>query len=317
MVKKERYQNRIELLQGTLDLLILQTLQWGPQHGYGITQAIRGNSGEVLQVDTGSLYPALHRLERQRWIKSEPSESMMWSPGYRAEGTLAAGTCRALFVILDMNSDGVFDRRDFAQGSAVGIDINGDGKIYGKGEYLFGGQVFEFCGKSFYVDPDSLAPDGSAVTVVETSLTAARLNAPIPPLEMRTTGGATLRSQDWRGKVVLLDFWASWCNYCIAEFPVLKDLRTTFSKKLEIVSINTDEPAALEAARKIMNEHKLPWPQVVSGKGLSDPVWMVCEGIQGSMPLYVLIDREGFVRYGGAGGEGLSELRAAIQKLVQ
>jgi PadR family transcriptional regulator, regulatory protein PadR len=68
---KDRYQNRIELLQGTLDLLILQTLQWGPQHGYGISQAIRTNSGEVLQVDTGSLYPALHRLERQKWISSE------------------------------------------------------------------------------------------------------------------------------------------------------------------------------------------------------------------------------------------------------
>ncbi len=68
---KERYQNRIELLQGTLDLLVLQTLQWGPQHGYGISQAIRINSGEVLQVDTGSLYPALHRLERQKWIRSE------------------------------------------------------------------------------------------------------------------------------------------------------------------------------------------------------------------------------------------------------
>jgi transcriptional regulator len=68
MAKKERYQNRIELLQGTLDLLILQTLQWGPQHGYGITRAIQINSGDVLQVDTGSLYPALHRLERQRWI---------------------------------------------------------------------------------------------------------------------------------------------------------------------------------------------------------------------------------------------------------
>jgi len=68
---KRAYQNRIELLQGTLDLLILQTLQWGPQHGYDITQAIRANSGEVLHVDTGSLYPALHRLERQRWISSE------------------------------------------------------------------------------------------------------------------------------------------------------------------------------------------------------------------------------------------------------
>ena len=68
---KERYQNRIELLQGTLDLLILQTLRWGAQHGYGISQAIRANSGEVFQVDTGSLYPALHRLEKQEWISSE------------------------------------------------------------------------------------------------------------------------------------------------------------------------------------------------------------------------------------------------------
>jgi PadR family transcriptional regulator PadR len=56
------YQNRMELLQGTLDLLILQTLMWGPRHGYGIAQAIRANSGELLQVDAGSLYPALHRL---------------------------------------------------------------------------------------------------------------------------------------------------------------------------------------------------------------------------------------------------------------
>jgi PadR family transcriptional regulator len=69
--KNEKYQNRIELLQGTLDLLILQTLQWGPQHGYGISIAIRNHSGEVLQVDTGSLYPALHRLEKQKWIKAE------------------------------------------------------------------------------------------------------------------------------------------------------------------------------------------------------------------------------------------------------
>jgi transcriptional regulator len=68
---KEPYQNRIELLQGTLDLLILQTLLWVPQHGYGISQAIRLNSGEKLRVDTGSLYPALHRLEKQKWIAAD------------------------------------------------------------------------------------------------------------------------------------------------------------------------------------------------------------------------------------------------------
>jgi PadR family transcriptional regulator PadR len=71
MAPKESYKNRIELLQGTLDMLILQTLQWGAQHGYGISQAIRASSREVLQVETGSLYPALHRLERQRWVESE------------------------------------------------------------------------------------------------------------------------------------------------------------------------------------------------------------------------------------------------------
>src|SRR5215471_16713417 len=73
--KPQPYRNRIDLLQGTLDLLILQTLLWGPQHGYGISQVIRSGSGEVLQVDTGSLYPALHRLHKQGWISSEWSVS--------------------------------------------------------------------------------------------------------------------------------------------------------------------------------------------------------------------------------------------------
>lgn len=68
MASRVRYQNRIEIVQGTLDLLILQTLQWGPRHGYGIAQAIRTRSRDAFAVDTGSLYPALHRLERQGWV---------------------------------------------------------------------------------------------------------------------------------------------------------------------------------------------------------------------------------------------------------
>ena len=71
MPKREPYQNRIEFLQGTLDMLILRTLQWGPRHGHGIGLAIRANSGELLQVETGSLYPALHRLEKKGWLDSE------------------------------------------------------------------------------------------------------------------------------------------------------------------------------------------------------------------------------------------------------
>ena len=61
---------RIELLQGTLDLLILRTLVFGPSHGHAIAKHIRSVSDEVLHVETGSLYPALHRLELQGWVES-------------------------------------------------------------------------------------------------------------------------------------------------------------------------------------------------------------------------------------------------------
>lgn len=64
-----------DLVQGTLDLLILKTLALEPMHGWAIAQRIRQLSNEVLQVQQGSLYPALHRLEQQAWIKAEWGES--------------------------------------------------------------------------------------------------------------------------------------------------------------------------------------------------------------------------------------------------
>ena len=66
---------RIELLQGTLDLLILRTLLLGPAHGHAIAKAIERNSEDVLQVEQGSLYPALHRLIKRRWISAEEGTS--------------------------------------------------------------------------------------------------------------------------------------------------------------------------------------------------------------------------------------------------
>src|SRR3712207_3831236 len=61
----------LDLLQGTLDVLILKTLSWGPRHGYAVARWIHQVSDDVLRVEEGALYPALHRLERRGWIESE------------------------------------------------------------------------------------------------------------------------------------------------------------------------------------------------------------------------------------------------------
>jgi len=74
MSTKEQ-KKRIELLQRTLDLLILRTLLLGPTHGHAIAKAIEFNSDDVLQVEQGSLYPALHRLIKRRWISVEAGTS--------------------------------------------------------------------------------------------------------------------------------------------------------------------------------------------------------------------------------------------------
>jgi PadR family transcriptional regulator PadR len=74
MSTKER-KERVELLQGTLDLLILRTLLLGPAHGHAVAKAIEFNSEDVLQVEQGSLYPALHRLIKRGWISVEQGTS--------------------------------------------------------------------------------------------------------------------------------------------------------------------------------------------------------------------------------------------------
>jgi PadR family transcriptional regulator, regulatory protein PadR len=67
--------DRAELLQGTLDMLILKSLAGGPRHGYGVARWIQSTTRDVLMVEEGSLYPALHRMERRGWIKAEWGQS--------------------------------------------------------------------------------------------------------------------------------------------------------------------------------------------------------------------------------------------------
>jgi len=81
-----------DLLQGTLDVLILKTLSWGPRHGYGIAKWLEESSGDALVIEEGSLYPALYRMERKGWIEAEWGTSEL---GRRAKFYLLTPAGRA------------------------------------------------------------------------------------------------------------------------------------------------------------------------------------------------------------------------------
>ena len=71
MSPKPRASERLEIMQGTLDFIILRTLRWGPMHGHGIAKFIKQTSGETFKIEHGSLYPALQRLLQERWVIAE------------------------------------------------------------------------------------------------------------------------------------------------------------------------------------------------------------------------------------------------------
>jgi thiol-disulfide isomerase/thioredoxin len=249
---------------------------------------------------------------------NEPRESFLWIPHYRAEGKLKLKNCETLLVVLDLNGDGLFEQRDFAVGTSVGLDKDGDGRIWGKEEWLKGKQIVDYCGVTLLVD--SVTTDGSALSFVETTLHVARIGEPLPAFSLTTDKGKTIDSTKLRDKLFLLDFWASWCSPCVGNFVYVKQLDKEFGAHLETISINVDAYSELPAARQAIEKYGLTWPQVMSGQGDDDPLWKMFGGMENNrlaIPLYVLVDQQGQLRYAGNGGEKLVELRANVQQLVQ
>jgi cytochrome c biogenesis protein CcmG, thiol:disulfide interchange protein DsbE len=80
--------------------------------------------------------------------------------------------------------------------------------------------------------------------------------APLPPVVMKAMNGQTLRPEDWQGKAVVLDFWASWFAHCLVDFPALERIQLE-TPGLEVVGVNIDEPELAGAARKILAERHL------------------------------------------------------------
>jgi len=225
--------------------------------------------------------------------------------------------CDTLFVVLDINGDGIFDRRDFSRGTTIGLDRNGDGRIWGKDEWSTAKEIISYCGASLLIE--NIEPDGSAITLTPTSLRVPKLGESLPAFSLETQDGKTINSYDLKGKLTLLDFWASWCKPCTEKFPDLTQLSKTFGDRLGIISINIDDQPRWEEAKQIIRRYRLTWPQVVARKGEDDPIWKMFGGMannQLGIPYYVLVDPHGRLSYAGQGGADLSELRGRIEELL-
>jgi thiol-disulfide isomerase/thioredoxin len=248
--------------------------------------------------------------------QGEWQELFFWVPGYRAEGKLRVGDCEALLVVLDLYGDGVFDKSDFQKATTIGIDRNGDGRIWGIEEWLKGNQLIEFCGKFFLID--QLAADGTSITLKETVYRVPEVGDQLPVFALLTTENKPLRSEQFKGKIHLLDFWASWCVPCVEKFPLVKELDRDLAGRINVVAVNVDDQEGLKNAQQIIEKFQLRWPLVMQGKGEEDVLWKMFGGMENNrlkIPLYVVSDQQGIIRYAGNGGEKLVEVKRVIEGL--
>jgi thiol-disulfide isomerase/thioredoxin len=304
----------------------------GQDHGYRVrvdlkelgqfaepSQMIRPGSSITVRINRKwsngkeAALPYTIKYDREADSNGVVHEYFWWSAHYRAEGKLNVNGCSALIAVSDMNGDGLFDRVDFAAGTSIGLDRNGDGRISGLDEWLSGDQIIAYCGRSFSVA--GIEPDGSALTLSETTLKVPSVGEPLPDISLVTSEGKTIRSSDLKGKLLVLDFWASWCAPCVEKFGYLKQIDKETGGRLDIIAFNVDEEPRIATARQIIKDRGITWPQVMTGQGVADQVWKIFGSMPQSrmaIPLYVLVGRDGVLKYAGTGGDDLSELRSKI-----
>jgi cytochrome c biogenesis protein CcmG, thiol:disulfide interchange protein DsbE len=139
----------------------------------------------------------------------------------------------------------------------------------------------------------------------------ALLNKEAPQIEAKTLSGERFSIKSQRGKVILLDFWSTWCGSCITHLPYLQKLSDAFGEDLIIVGVNADNPDQLGQVQQVLGDNKISFRQITDTQGTIRRSFRV-----GAFPCLVLIDREGVIRDMFPAQSPLSSLRNCIEKHV-
>jgi peroxiredoxin len=243
-------------------------------------------------------------------------DGISMSSHYRAEGKLDVVDKKILVALWDMNCNGKFDD-DFRHGSNFSIDINGDGKLVGRNEHYKSSELIPIGGHFF--EASEIAEDGSSITFVKSELRHVKVGELASDFELRDNKGNKFHISDLQGKVVIMNFWASWCKPCIEKFPEIRKLYDKYDKdSFKFIGINTDSPSRFKEAKEIIKKFDFAWPQVMLGDPDYSPLWRSYSRVSdraSSISLIVVIDKLGIVRYAHDASKTLEEIKPILEEI--
>lgn len=247
-----------------------------------------------------------------RYSNRLPESVIAYRNGYR-KGHIALHDTVYKIALFDDEPDGLFD--DLSQGTMV-IDINRDGVLDGKNdsdEYFRLADYFAVNGRTYRVKEVSPSGDVISVTSVDTVVfPKQQLSTDLRSPSFRTLDvtGQVVDLEHYRNKVVLLDFWASWCKPWEQELENLKRSYNKFHKRgFEIIGLSLDYD--LDHLNEYVASHNVPWPQIADGTAWEMPVVELYK--VNALPRNYLLDRNGIIRYKNVRGR---KLEAKIYELL-
>lgn len=263
----------------------------------------KDNSGQLVDFS----YELSH-------TSSAASDQFFISPHYIATGILKYENCSTNIALEDLITDGNFNQKDANQGTNFRIDINNDGKFFGKMEARKSTEIIEFCGQNFLISEIN----NNFIIFIPTDLQIAKVGYQSPSFSITLLNNQVIDSKSLNGKPYLLDFWASWCAPCIAYLSKISEIKNNYKDELRVFSINVDTLSERQLVDNIINDKQLFEYTTIRGMGDDDPIWKMfgSESTRLFIPLYVLVDGDGIIRYANNGGEDLKELKAEIEKLI-
>ncbi len=275
------------------------------------------NIKRKLQNNKILVLPYLITYHYSKDEKDNTNISLSWLPHYRAEGQIVYKNNESRIALYDTNGDGNFNDLDF-QATNIAIDMNKDGRFYGSEEWFWGEKVVKYSNNNFVVEKILL--DGSSIIFRETDIEIPHVGEKIPYFDFTTKDGKKISSKDLKGRIYILDFWASWCNPCVKKFTIVQQLNNDLKGKIQFYLINIDKSSRIKYAEEVIEKYNLKFPHVMNGLGTNEPLWRMFGSMKEwkfGIPLYILVDSKSKIIYAGNGGRNnLSELQQKLKDII-